>query len=149
MNPLHTFTKVSFFFISLSCLKKIQDKTALHLQCCQVCWHMLASKLKATNMSCTWRGLQLAFFPLSPMAASETSQQRVAKIRCIGCIGLGPIGCTYIYIQYIQCILAMRHFVARVPLSSCYGINRPRSTMIGSNKQRFMMLHDDFLFVPI
>ena len=55
----------------------------------------------------------------------------------------------YIYIQYIQCILAMRHFVARVPLSSCYGINRPRSTMIGSNKQRFMMLHDDFLFVPI
>ena len=35
-------------------------------------------------MSCTWTGLQLAFLPLSPMAASETSQRRVAKIR------LGP-----------------------------------------------------------
>ena len=42
----------------------------------------------------------------------------------------------------VQCILAMRHFVARVPLSSCYGINRTCSTMTGSNKQRFMMLHD-------
>ena len=38
----------------------------------------------------------------------------------------------------------MRHLVARLPLSSCYGINRPRSTMTGSNKQRFTMLHDDF-----
>ena len=97
-----------------------------------ICWHQ---KSKETNMSCTWRGLQLAFWPLSPMAASETSQQRIAKIRCIGCIGLGPIGCTWMYI-YIQCILAMRHLVARVPLSSCYGINRTRSTMTGSNKQR-------------
>ena len=52
-----------------------------------ICWH---HKLKETNMSCTSTGLQLAFFPLSPMAASETSQQHVAKIRCIGCIGLGP-----------------------------------------------------------
>ena len=33
------------------------------------CWH---HKLKETNVSCTWTGLQLAFWPQSPMAASET-----------------------------------------------------------------------------
>ena len=60
----------NFILTTLSALKQIQDKTALHLQCCQVCWHQ---KLKETNMSCTWTGLQLAFWPLSPMAASETS----------------------------------------------------------------------------
>ena len=90
-------------------------QNCLHLQRCQVC----DVKLKETNMSCAWTGLQLAFLPLSPMAASETSQQRVAKIRCIGCIGLGPIGCTWMYMD-VQCILAMSHLVARVPLSSCY-----------------------------
>ena len=78
-----------------------------------ICWH---HKLKEPNMSCTWTGLQLAFLPLSPMAASETWQQRVAKIRCIGCIGLG---CTWMYMD-VQCILASCHLVARVPLSSCY-----------------------------
>ena len=34
---------------SLSCLKKIQDKTDLHLQCCQVCWNMLASQVERTK----------------------------------------------------------------------------------------------------
>ena len=76
------------------------------------------------------------------------SQQRVANIRCIGCIGLGPKGCTWMYMD-VQRILTMRHLVARVPLSSCYGINRTRSTMAGSNQQPFMMLHDDSCFDPI
>ena len=35
--------------IFLSSLKQIQDKTALHLQCCQVCWHMLASRLEGNK----------------------------------------------------------------------------------------------------
>ena len=69
----HLYYWVSFFFISLSSLKKVQDKTALHLQCCQVCWHQ---KLKESNMRCTWRGLQLAFLPLSPIAASKTSHSQ-------------------------------------------------------------------------
>ena len=76
------------------------------------------------------------------------SQQRVANIRCIGCIGLGPKGCTWMYMD-VQRILTMRHLVARVPLSSCYGINRTSSTMTGSNQQPFMMLHDDSCFDPI
>ena len=39
----------NFIFTTLSYLKKIQDKTALHLQCCQVCWHMLASKVEGNK----------------------------------------------------------------------------------------------------
>ena len=39
----------NFIFTTLSSLKKIQDKTALHLQCCQVCWHMLASRLEGNK----------------------------------------------------------------------------------------------------
>ena len=61
----------------------------------------------------------------------------------------------------VQRILTMRHLVAKVPLSSCYGINRPRSTMIGSNKQHIYIhnilyiknhiyiIHDVALWFPV
>ena len=39
----------NFIFTTLSALKQIQDKTALHLQCCQACWHMLASKVEGNK----------------------------------------------------------------------------------------------------
>ena len=45
----HLYYWVCFFFISLSSLKQIQDKSALHLQCCQVCWNMLASQVERTK----------------------------------------------------------------------------------------------------
>ena len=43
----HLYYWVSFFFITLSSLKQIQDKTALHLQCCQVCRHMAYVDIKS------------------------------------------------------------------------------------------------------
>ena len=138
-------------FESSSSLKKIQNKTALHLQCCQVCWHMLASKLEGNkhvlhmDRSTACLLATLSHGSLRNITLSEVfsihSQQRVANIRCIGCIGLGPIGCTWMHMDG-QRILAMRHLVSTVPLSSCYGINRTRSTMTGSNKQRvYIYIH--------
>ena len=145
----HLYYWVCFVFISLSSLKQIQDKTALHLQCCQVCWHMAYVDIKSWRKRTCLAHPQVYSLPschslpwqppkhhtcrsfLNPFTKNQMHWMHWTR--------------TYrmymdVYI-YIQCILAMRHLVARVPLSSCYGINRTRSTMTGSNKQ-----HDDFRF---
>ena len=63
-----------FILISLWCLKKIQDKTALHLQCCQVCWHMLAS-LSWKNATCLAHPQVYS----SPFKSSQSFTRRPSK----------------------------------------------------------------------
>ena len=71
MNCLH-----NFIFTALSSLKQIQDKTACIFKAVKFVgiWQMLTSQVEGNKHACTWTGLQLAFLPLSPMAASETSR---------------------------------------------------------------------------